>query len=159
MSPQRVKQIALALLCCVLLYIWWGNIKLFFGHQESYPYVEETPPLPSKQSDHSFGIVYRPPQTNPFRRAVNRTPNDPNRPATTAPKQTPEMLHASHRLSGILPKGRSSQVIVQTPQGASVVMELGDSLGTWALAGTGEAFAVFKQGKRYDTLWLGSPRK
>jgi hypothetical protein len=158
-KSKRVKQILLVLLFVVLVYIWWGNFMLLFTKQDNPDYSYETSTANQKTTSRVQAITFREPKVNPFRRYdIKPTGNQQiNTPETQPP--LPEFLHIQHKLNGILPKGKTSQIIVLTPQSKSVILEMGDSLSQWQLTSIGDSFAIFKQGKRYDTLRLGPQTK
>jgi hypothetical protein len=159
MKSKRIKQILLVLLFVVLVYIWWGNLKLFFTKQENPDYSYETSTNNQKTPSRAQTITFKEPKVNPFRRYdIKPTSNQQiNTPESQPP--LPEYLHIQHKLNGILPKGKTSQIIVFTPQSKSMILEMGDSLGQWQLTSIGDTYAVFRQGKRYDTLRLGPQTK
>ena len=158
MKAKQIKQGFLALLCIALVYIWWGNLKLFLGQGEEPDFAYEVPGGTREKVVMPASIPYRPPQVNPFRRNVPR-PNSSQQTGILQPPRPVEFLHDTHRLSGVLPFGKHAQVTVLDSQNKTAVLEIGDSLRTWQLTAVGNTCAVFKQRKRYDTLWLSPPKR
>lgn len=157
MKAKRAKQGILALLCIVLFYIWWGNLKLFLGQNEEPDNTYEEPGVTHQKVQQSTTIPYRQPQVNPFRRNAPR-PNAGPQSVVPQPPKPVEFLHDTHRLSGVLPFGKHGQATILNSLNKTVVLEIGDSLVTWQLTAIGNTCAVFKQGKRHDTLWLSLPK-
>jgi hypothetical protein len=156
---KRTKQGILVLLGLLLVYIWSGNLKLFYGHGNDASYIEPNRRPVLGHSPQKTTLAYRAPRVNPFLRHHNPPKSQANALRSSAPAPPAELLHATHRLNGIVPKGKTSQAIILAPGNRSAVLEIGDSLGTWRLTTVTELFATFKQGKRCDTLWLVPPSK
>lgn len=151
MKPSRVKKILLGVLLIPLVYIWWGNLKLFSPSEAVYQPLSPPETRAIQHTPNPGSLVYREPKVNPFRRPnIKQT-------ATTQPKPkvpvTPpvQRLSTSHELAGIV---NSSQAVIKVSDGASVVLAVGDSLGGWELTQVLQQSVVFRHSKENDTLRL-----
>lgn len=153
MSSKTIKKILLGVLVLVLIYIWWGNIRLFLSTPEAVEPTmtgtqTETPP-PARKTTR---ISYLPPKTNPFWRPA-RLPKTSATPAAPAP--VIPLIRQTHTLKGILRQKGQSQAILVSAQNASTIVAVGDSVGLWRVEAIGDSTVTFTQGKRRNTLRLG----
>jgi hypothetical protein len=152
MNSKNIKRGSLAALTLVLIYIWWGNLKMFTGHTEQDemgtidPPQHRSDPTPKRQYD------YQSPKANPFLRTVKAA--IPLGRQSAPPKPTVPFVHETHQLSGVLHQKRRSQAILLA-QGASRIVEAGDTVSHWRVESIGDSLVTFSQGKRRDTLRLG----
>ena len=155
MNSSNFKKVALLILILLMVYVWWNNLSQS-EYSESEEQTEST--LQSPNGDNRTSalplISYVPPKRNPFKKDVKPSPVSTAPPTKREAKPVALKLVAGHKLSGILSKGKSSQVVVVVPAQGSRVLTLGDSLGSWQLIGIKEMAVIFKNGRNYDTLYL-----
>ena len=153
MKSNHVKKVILGLLAILLIYIWWGNIQTIYRSSESYStnqVTSDTTPIAKSSQQLSYMGV----KVNPFYRP-NNTPDKAAKPRTKpVEKKPPPKLSEVARLTGIVEKGTLSQAVIMTNDTQTFVLSLQDTLVYWYLNEVEPTFAVFKQGKFYDTLWL-----
>jgi hypothetical protein len=154
MNSKTIKRTLLVILSVVLVYIWWGNVKLFTSSSSSSDEYFTERPANSAYSKKSSGISYLPPKSNPFWRPVAKAPGTVVRTAVPPPPPIPA-IHQSYSVKGILRQKGQSQAILLAPQNLTKIVAVGDSLGPWRVEAIGDSSVTFMLGKRRDTLRIG----
>ncbi|MDH3936427.1 MAG: hypothetical protein OEV68_03735 [candidate division Zixibacteria bacterium] len=155
MKANNLKKVVLGLLAALLIYIWWGNIRTLSRSGESH---DDSRVIPDEQTtgEISEPLAYRTVKVNPFRRPV-ASGDEAAQARGRPPEETPPpKLSEVARLTGVVEKGSLSQAVIMTEDAQTFVLSLDDSLVYWCLREVAPTFAVFKQGKYHDTLWLSS---
>jgi len=157
MKSDRIKKGLFVVLGLIAVYIWWGNIDLMFNQGKVYQ-------IPATKSNHSSisssgsnaQLPFRKVRINPFRR-MSITQNQ-QQPTQTKNNDSPppHPLHLSYFLTGILHRGQSSQAVLETNDGQSLVLSVNDSIQNWELKQVESDHAIFHQGRYHDTLRLNS---
>lgn len=152
MTAARIKKGLFAVLLVVAGYIWWGNIQLFMSAQP------EDTPLPASEVHHTprggsaSSLPYLPPKVNPFRKYSVSTAQTGEAVKPKPPELPP--LHSTHKLRGIVGKGKLAQAIVQLSDRSTRILSTGDSLESWQLKEIKDFYVTFLNGKHHDTLFL-----
>ena len=153
MKSAHLKKIALAVLLAIAVYIWWGNLGLFFPEEHQYATgVNPTAAEPTKDAP-KVGLVCRDVKVNPFWRPTEESEQKARRPTPEAPAPPPP-LRSMAELAGILDRGKASQAVLVLQDGSSIVAALGDTVSGWVLTGVRDSVVIFVQGKFCDTLSL-----
>jgi hypothetical protein len=151
MKKSSWKWWLLALLALVMSYVWYNAFQMMSPEYVPIKVVE--PPTTHQPKAHSASSPeYQPPKTNPFQQPTVSPAVSPQSGRPRSPEPPPK-LGSRYRITGILRRDRQSQVVL-TFQDSSIVLSVGDSLGTWHLLEIGDRSALFGQGKLRDTLWL-----
>lgn len=154
MKSDKIKKALLVVLVAVALYIWWGNLKLFYAEPEPAEAGLQVH-RDGLRPDASSALEYSPPKVNPFSRSIPRRVND------GIPTQNPPAaivkLSQNYRLVGAVGVGKGSQVIIANPVGGQTVLAVGDTLAAWKLVEIHDNFVVFRQARLHDTLRIGVP--
>ena len=160
MKSDTIKKLVLAALLLVFIYIWWGNLKLFFGGSSYSEQAYQTSVRADSQSAETGGLEYRLPRVNPFQRqiAAQQRRQEKPAPAKQQPRSTPKLSEA-YTLAGVLTEKAEPQAVLRLPDGSSAILTVGDSIGQWRLTAIGERQVVFTHGKEHDTLRLGDTAK
>lgn len=153
MASQRTKRILLAVLLVILLYVWWGNLKLFFPPS---PVPQEVPRsgTVSVGSDTQAHLVYREPRINPFLRPRTDDVSKQSKSPVPRPGPSVALVSGSYTLSGIVTKGATSQAVIRTDQDSTFILATGDSLVGWRVVEITSNRVVFSHEKLRDTLRL-----
>ncbi len=151
MKKSSWKWWLVAILAVVMIYVWYDAFKMMSPEATPLRFVEPSA-LPRSGRRAANGPEYQPPKTNPFQQPA-ANPNASQQPGRSRPPEPPPKLDDKYRITGILRRDRQSQVVV-TKQDSSIVLSVGDSLGTWRLLEIADRSALFGQGKQRDTLWL-----
>ena len=154
MKSSHVKKAILTLLAMVLIYIWWGNIRTFHRSSDSYSASPAEQDYAGSTGESVRRLVYRGVKVNPFRRPINTPEGAAKPPTKPVVEKPPPMLSEVARLTGLVEKGLLSQAVITTRDSQTFVLSLQDTLVYWSLDEVTPIFAVFRQGKYYDTLWL-----
>lgn len=154
MKSERAKKIILGVLVLVAVYIWWGNLHLFVGTESNEPFRNEGSKERIVNNTDGPPLKYMDPRTNPFRNSLAARSEVSQQVQKPVPNIPPPSIDPGLTLTGVLRRGSTSQVVVASKSGTTEVLTVGDSLGPWVLTGIYENYAVFRQGKTQDTLWL-----
>lgn len=159
MKSSHARKVILALLSVLLIYIWWGNVRTFHRSSDSYsasPFEQDTA---GKTEQSVQPLAYRGVKVNPFRRTIDTPDRAAKPPAKPTEEKPPPMLSEVAHLTGLVEKGVLSQAVITTRDSQTFVLSLQDTLVYWSLNEVTPTFAVFRQGKYYDTLWLETMRR
>ena len=160
MKSNTVKKLALAVLLLVFVYIWWGNLKMFFSESSYSEQAFQIRTPTDSQAVQPGSLQYQPPQVNPFRRPAPSTKTQPAKPTAAKQQAKPlPRLSAQYALAGVVTEKGEPQAVVRLPDGSSTIVTLGDSIEQWELAEINKRHVVFRHKKERDTLWLGDPGK
>lgn len=156
MKSQRIKWILFVILLVVLIYIWWGNIKLFMSSSASPAYEESVVEARSTANTQMVvQLTYSEPRTNPFKRynvASAQSP-PPSRQAKPATLQVPPPS-SQFRLVGAVAGDKQPQAVFQRPDESTIVLTLHDSLMAWQVVAISDTLVVLAHEKQRDTLIL-----
>lgn len=156
MKSQRVKWILFVILLIVLIYIWWGNIKLFTSSSVPPAYENAVVEARSTANTQMAGqLTYSEPRTNPFKRYNVASAQPP--PASRQPKPaTPQVPPPSSqfRLVGAVVGDKQPQAVFQSPDESTIVLTLHDTLLAWQVVAISDTLVVFAHEKQRDTLIL-----
>ena len=153
MKSNHAKKVILGLLATLMIYVWWGNVQTFRQTSESYSASQVTSDA-APMDKSSMQLPYRGVKLNPFYRPIN-TPDRAAKPrAKPIEEKPPPKLSEVARLTGLVEKGILSQAVIMTKDSQTFVLSLEDTLVYWYLDEVAPTYAVFKQGKYHDTLWL-----
>jgi hypothetical protein len=154
MNTKTFKRTLLVILLVVLVYIWWGNIKLFRSNSAPTEEYFTERPTHAVAGKKLASISYLPPKSNPFWRPVAKAPGTMTKAPAPQPPPIPP-VHQTYRVKGILRQKGQSQAILMAPPSLTRIMEVGDTLGPWRVETIGDSVVTFVMGKRRDTLRLG----
>ncbi len=144
----------LGVLMAILLFVWWGNLKLLLPGQIGRRPTDITKSGGSGPIGNGLAPGYREPTRNPFQRPdpLNRIlATTPPSPASRTPETRPAL---PYELVGVLREGRKSQVVVVSAEGQSSLLDIEDSLCGWTLTTVKDTFVILRNGRWRDTLHL-----
>jgi len=151
MKKSAWKWWLLALLAAVMIYVWYDAFQMMSPASAPIRVIQPAA-SPRTRSNTGSGPEYQPPKTNPFQQPASAATPSPQS-VRPRPPELPPKLDDKYRITGILRRDRQSQVIL-SGQDSSIVLSVGDSLGSWKLMEIDDRSALFSQGKHRDTLWL-----
>ncbi|MCH9032242.1 MAG: hypothetical protein IIB00_08295 [candidate division Zixibacteria bacterium] len=160
MKSNRVKKIILAVLTLVVVYIWYGNLKIYTGTDTvSIVSAEQESSKNVSGSKPENVLTYIEPKLNPFeapeksdaspgqnkRRIVNKIPDPPPK----APSQ-------SYKMVGSLNSGKTRIATLKETSGRQLLISPGDSLAGWKTVRIRQDRIIFGHKKLRDTLRLAT---
>ncbi len=159
MSRQNWRRAILGVLTLVAVWLWWGNLQLFYTSNSVQPIpvsMERSTPI---HSSRAAALKYLPPKTNPFfKGTVRAVSGDASTRPQKSVQQIPKRPSSDHALSGFVTETKVPQVIVIDPGKSSRILTIGDSINGWQLVRIHDNSVLFQYDNICDTLFL-SPSK
>ena len=160
MKSNRIKKIILAVLTIVVVYIWYGNLKMYTGTDRvSNVSAEQERSKNSLLSKSQSLLTYIEPKLNPFEAPGKSDPSQSqsrSRIVNRIPDPPPKAPSQSYKMVGSLNSGKTRIATLKETSGRQLLISPGDSLAGWKTVRIREDRIIFGHKKLRDTLRLAT---